>query len=87
MYDSNKLIADRCFYLKNRLTDVSFRERHRKYCEAIVADYEKVTSWSEGDENTVQSRLSTFENDFRNTPDWRKWNDRIAAVKNRFGQQ
>lgn len=86
MYDSNKHIADRCYYLKNRLTNVSFRERHKKYCEAIVTDYEKVTSWSEADENIVQSRLSAFESEFRNSSDWNKWNDRIMAVKNKFAQ-
>lgn len=86
LYDSNKQIADRCYYLKTRLTNVSFRERHKKYCEAIVTNYEKVTSWSEGDENIVQSRLATFESEFRNSSDWNKWNDRILAVKDKYAQ-
>jgi hypothetical protein len=86
MYDSNKQIADRCYYLKTRMTNVSFRERHKKYCEAIVTDYEKVTSWSEGNENIIQNRLYTFESEFRNSSDWMKWNDRVMAVKNKHAQ-
>lgn len=86
LYDSHTLIANHCYYLKNGLTNVSFRERHRKYCEAIVSFYEKETSWEEGKENKVETRLNTFESEFRNSADWKNWNDRIASVKNKFAQ-
>lgn len=84
----NKRIADRCHYLKNGMTNVSFRTRHKSYCEAIVSLYEKTAdSWSESVENSVQSRLRPFQNEFKNTPDWGGWMNRIVAVKEKFAQQ
>ena len=87
MYRENKEVADRCSYLKNGLTNISFRHRHQLYCEAIVASYEEVKIWDEGNENIVLAHLDSFRKEFYNTSNWQNWNARIEAVKRKLVQE